>query len=122
MRSRYYTWVEKDKNYILVYLIHAAVYWLAGFGFGWWLGVCFILAFILLWHYQAPTIMQHEHQASHRSLITIIKQKVFIIAMSSAAVGYIIMSYIMSMHVIDGFSLQQTKFVIHTFNCQIIRR
>jgi hypothetical protein len=66
--------------------------------------------------------MQHEHQASHRSLITIIKQKVFIIAMSSAAVGYIIMSYIMSMHVIDGFSLQQTKFVIHTFNCQIIRR
>ena len=83
------------------------------------LSVCFILAFILLWHYQAPTIMQHEHQASHRSLITIIKQKVFIIAMSSAAVGYIIMSYIMtatpiSMHVIDGFSLQQTKFVIQS--------
>jgi len=85
------------------------------------LSVCFILAFILLWHYQAPTIMQHEHQASHRSLIVIIKQKVFIIAMSSAAVGYIIMSYIMtatpiSMHVIDGFSLQQTKFVIQTLN------
>jgi membrane-associated HD superfamily phosphohydrolase len=39
--------------------------------------------------------------------------------MSSAAVGYIIMSYIMtatpmSMHVIDGFSLQQTKFVIQS--------
>ena len=38
MRNRFYAWLEKDRNYILVYLIHAAVYWLAGFGFGWWLG------------------------------------------------------------------------------------
>jgi hypothetical protein len=42
---------------------------------------------------------------------------VFIVAVSSAAVGYVIMSYIMtatpiSMHVIDGFSLAQTKLVI----------
>ena len=38
MRSRFYTWLEKDRNYILVYIAHAAIYWLAGFGFGWWLG------------------------------------------------------------------------------------
>jgi hypothetical protein len=40
---------------------------------------------------------------------------VFIVAMSSALVGYVTMSYIMtatpmSMHIIDGFSLMQTKF------------
>jgi hypothetical protein len=39
--------------------------------------------------------------------------------MSSALVGYVIMSYIMtatpmSMHIIDGFSLMQTKFVIQS--------
>jgi hypothetical protein len=44
---------------------------------------------------------------------------VFIVAVSSAAVGYVIMSYIMtatpiSMHVIDGFSLAQTKLVIQS--------
>jgi len=38
MRNRFYAWLEKDRNYILVYLFHAALYWLAGFGFGWWLG------------------------------------------------------------------------------------
>ena len=38
MRSRFYVWLEKDRNYVLVYLFHIAIYWLAGFGFGWWLG------------------------------------------------------------------------------------
>ncbi len=80
---------------------------------------CFVLAFALLWHYQAPKITQHEQQTSSRSLTTIIKQRVFIIAMSSATVGYIVMSYLMtatpiSLHVIDGFSLEQTKFVIQS--------
>ena len=44
---------------------------------------------------------------------------VFIIAISSAAIGYVVMSFIMtatpmSMHVIDGFSLENTKFVIQS--------
>jgi anaerobic C4-dicarboxylate transporter len=39
--------------------------------------------------------------------------------MSSSAVGYVVMSYIMtatpvSMHIIDGLSLMQTKFVIQS--------
>ncbi|MDP7205397.1 MAG: fatty acid desaturase [Pirellulaceae bacterium] len=38
MRKRFYTWLEKDRNYVRVYLVHAAIYWLAGFGFSWWLG------------------------------------------------------------------------------------
>ena len=36
MRSRFYSWLERGLNTELLYVIHAALYWLAGFGFGWW--------------------------------------------------------------------------------------
>lgn len=80
---------------------------------------CFLVAFALLWFYQQTDVTQQRQDAPTRSLRTIIRQPVFIIAMSSAAVGYIVMSYLMtatpmSMHVIDGFSLEQTKFVIQS--------
>jgi len=81
---------------------------------------CFIVAFLLLWFYQSSHApLQAKQQQSGRSLKIIIKQPVFIIAISSAAVGYVVMSYIMtatpmSMHIIDGFSLMQTKFVIQS--------
>lgn len=83
------------------------------------LSTCFVLAFLLLWFYQPNHTPKIKQQQSGRSLKIIIKQPVFIVAMSSAAVGYVIMSYIMtatpmSMHVIDGFSLAQTKFVIQS--------
>ena len=78
---------------------------------------CFLVAFALLWFYQQTNIIEKSQDTPTRSLQTIIKQPVFIIAMSSAAVGYIVMSYLMtatpmSMHVIDGLSLEKTKFVI----------
>ncbi|MDC9715112.1 MAG: MFS transporter [Gammaproteobacteria bacterium] len=83
------------------------------------LSVCFVLAFLLLWFYQSNHAPAAKQTQSGRSLKIIIKQPVFIIAISSAAVGYVIMSYIMtatpmSMHIIDGFSLAQTKFVIQS--------
>ena len=83
------------------------------------LGGCFITAFVLLWFYQQTSILKPQQDEATRNLNTIIKQPVFIVAMSSAAVGYIVMSYLMtatpmSMHVIDGFSLEQTKFVIQS--------
>ena len=83
------------------------------------LSMCFILAFVLLLFYQPTETLAVEEQTKGRSLKTIIKQPVFIVAMSSAAIGYVVMSYIMtatpmSMHVIDGFSLEQTKFVIQS--------
>lgn len=80
---------------------------------------CFVIAFVLLWFYQPVQTTEKEQVVSSRSLSQIIKQPIFIVAMSSAAVGYIVMSYIMtatpmSMHVIDGFSLEHTKFVIQS--------
>ena len=83
------------------------------------LGSCFVLAFLLLWFYQPTQITTPDTNTSGRSLSLIVKQRVFIVAMSSAAVGYVVMSYIMtatpmSMHVIDGFSLAQTKMVIQS--------
>jgi MFS family permease len=80
---------------------------------------CFLLAFILLWFYQPTVSNEQQQEKSVRKLSLIIKQPVFIVAMSSAAAGYVVMSYIMtatpmSMHIIDGFSLAQTKFVIQS--------
>jgi hypothetical protein len=54
----------------------------------------------------------NSKKSSGRSLKIITKQSVFIVAMSSALVGYVIMSYIMtatpmSMHIIDGFSVDK---------------
>ena len=83
------------------------------------LSLSFIMAFTLLWFYQPYAVASENHSSSGRSLHTIVKQRVFIIAMSSSAIGYVVMSYIMtatpmSMHVIDGFSLEHTKFVIQS--------
>lgn len=85
------------------------------------LSTCFIVAFLLLWFYRPDHIPKpkQKQKQSDRNLGVIIKQPVFIVAVSSAAVGYIVMSYIMtatpmSIHVIDGFSLEQTKFVIQS--------
>jgi MFS family permease len=83
------------------------------------LSLCFVLAFVLLWFYQPNHVTSTNHSSSGRELRNIIRQRVFIVAMSSAAVGYVVMSYIMtatpmSMHVIDGFSLEHTKFVIQS--------
>lgn len=54
-----------------------------------------------------------------RPLTTIIKQPIFIIALSSAAIGYGLMSFIMtatplSMHTMNGHSLIDTKWVIQS--------
>jgi len=83
------------------------------------LSICFIIAFVLLLFYKQTSIIEENSNLAARSLFSISKQSVFVVAISSAAVGYIVMSYIMtatpmSMHVIDGFSLSQTKFVIQS--------
>ncbi len=83
------------------------------------LSICFIVAFTILQFYQQTEFKQSKHDDPTRALSKIVKQKVFIVAISSSAVGYVIMSYIMtatpmSMHIIDGFSLEQTKMVIQS--------
>ncbi|MCG7531643.1 MFS transporter [Psychrobium sp. MM17-31] len=54
-----------------------------------------------------------------RSLLEICKQPIFLVALASAGIGYGVMSYVMtatplSMHVIDGHSLEQTKWVVQS--------
>lgn len=60
-----------------------------------------------------------DHPASGRSLAQILKSPVIILAISAAALGYGIMSFIMtatpiSMHTHSGHSLEATKFVIQS--------
>ena len=56
-------------------------------------------------------------QSEHRPLRTIAKQPLFIVAVLGGAAGYGVMVFVMtatplSMHVVDGFSLEQTASVI----------
>jgi len=79
----------------------------------------FFIAFLILLSFRNPVIEQEHTSKIPRSITEIARQHVFLVAMSSAAVGYVIMSFIMtatpvSMHVMDGHSLQHTKFVIQS--------
>ncbi|SEL54434.1 Predicted arabinose efflux permease, MFS family [Colwellia chukchiensis] len=83
------------------------------------LAVLFIIAMILMRGFRNPDI-HHQHQPGEvRPLSTIIKQPIFIIALLAAAIGFALMSYLMtatplSMHKIQGHSLHDTKWVIQS--------
>ncbi|MBL4909286.1 MAG: MFS transporter [Alteromonadaceae bacterium] len=97
--------------------------WLASpYGYaGSFLGLA-IMVFISLIIFQGFTdpVAHHDHaQGEERSLITIIKQPLFIIAILAAAIGYGLMSLLMtatplSMHNMQGMSLINTKWVIQS--------
>ena len=62
-----------------------------------------------------------DQQESHgaRPLIKIVKQPIFIIAVFAGAIGYSVMSYVMtatplSMHEVEGHSLESTKWVVQS--------
>jgi len=83
------------------------------------LALMFVIAFCLLLLFNPAKKFNAEENHSKRKLIDIMKQNVFIVAVSSAITGYAVMSFIMtatpvSMHVMDGFSLEQTKHVIQS--------
>lgn len=83
------------------------------------LAVLFIIAMILLIFFIDPQFKNSNQQGHIRPLSSIIKQPIFIIAIVAAATGFALMSYLMtatplSMHNIDGHSLQDTKWVIQT--------
>jgi len=83
------------------------------------LALMFVIAFCLLLLFNPAKKFNAEKDRSKRKLIEIMKQNVFIVAVSSAITGYAVMSFIMtatpvSMHVMDGFSLEQTKHVIQS--------
>ena len=79
----------------------------------------FVLALIVLLGFKNPKVEIENAQLVSRSLKEISHQPIFWVAISSAAVGYMVMSFIMtatpvSMHVMDGHSLSQTKWVIQS--------
>jgi hypothetical protein len=79
----------------------------------------FLVALLVLLAFKNPKLEQETVPLVSRSLREISTQPIFWVAISSAAVGYMIMSFIMtatpvSMHVMDGHSLSQTKWVIQS--------
>jgi len=83
------------------------------------LAVLYVFATLLLFLYR-PNHQQTEIKVSEgRKLSEIVKQPVFWVALLSATIGYALMSFIMtatpmSMHVHDGHSLTDTKWVIQS--------
>lgn len=82
-------------------------------------GLLILASLGILMMYQNIPSAQQQHAAPERPLSAIIKQPLFILAAGSAAVGYGVMSLIMtatplSMHDVDGHSLHHTKLVIQS--------
>ena len=83
------------------------------------LAIFIFLAAIVMIFFKNPTIKEESSSGETRSLNTIIKQPIFIIAICSATIGFALMSYLMtatplSMHLLQGHSLTETKWVIQT--------
>ena len=81
------------------------------------LSLLFIIAFILMCFFKPAEKFKQQIDNSKRSLIDIIKQGSFIVAVCAATTGYVVMSFVMtatpvSMHIMDGFSLHHTKSVL----------
>jgi len=79
----------------------------------------FVLAMVLMANFKNPEIQHNENQGVARPLTEIVKQPIFIIAILAAAIGFALMSYLMtatplSMHHIHGHSLSDTKWVIQS--------
>ncbi len=77
------------------------------------------LAAVIMLFFEEPKIMEDSSTGGTRALSTIIKQPIFMIAISTATIGFALMSYLMtatplSMHHMQGHSLIETKWVIQT--------
>lgn len=84
------------------------------------LAVLFVIGVFFLIGFKTPAIKDEEvSKEPQRSMKEIVKQPVFWIAMLSATIGFAVMSFIMtatpvSMHVMDGHSLNHTKWVVQS--------
>ncbi|MEP0367576.1 MAG: MFS transporter [Cyclobacteriaceae bacterium] len=79
----------------------------------------FIIGLVVLTFFQNTIIKESHSEAPQRSLKIIARQPVFWTAVLGATIGYAVMSFIMtatpvSMHVMDGHSLSDTKWVIQS--------
>ncbi|AOW78165.1 hypothetical protein A3Q34_15735 [Colwellia sp. PAMC 20917] len=78
-----------------------------------------VCAMIIMLNFKNTQIESHQQVGDTRPLSEIIKQPIFIIAILSAAIGFALMSYLMtatplSMHQMSGHSLHETKWVIQS--------
>lgn len=78
-----------------------------------------IIAMVIMQKFVNPQSVDHQDNGNARPLSVIIKQPIFIIALCAAAIGFALMSYLMtatplSMHHMHGHSLQDTKWVIQS--------
>lgn len=83
------------------------------------LSCLFVLGFVIISFFQNAKPVSQESAIPGRSLLEIIKQPIFWTAVLCAMMGYAVMSFIMtatpvSMHVMDGHSLEDTKWVIQS--------
>lgn len=83
------------------------------------LAAIFSVAMILLIGFKNPEFKSEQSISASRPIREIAKQPIFWIAVLSAAVGYVVMSFIMtatpvSMHVMDHHALNHTKWVIQS--------
>lgn len=83
------------------------------------LAVLFALACLILQGFVNPEIEKTASDEKPRPLKEIAQQPVFWLALSAGAIGYVIMTFVMtatpvSMHVMDGHSLENTKSVIQS--------
>jgi len=79
----------------------------------------FAIGLIVLFWFKNPVIQDENSDNPQRPLKEIFKQRIFWVALLSATTGYAVMSFIMtatpvSMHVMDGHSLEHTKWVIQS--------
>jgi|TARA_B110000879_G_scaffold209816_1_gene298448 MFS family permease len=86
-------------------------YWLAA--------VTVILGAVLLAFYKPTPIAEVQRTASTSSTLSIIRNPTFILAVTSGAVAFVVMSFVMtgtpiSMHHVYGHSLADTKWVIQS--------
>jgi len=78
-----------------------------------------IIAMLILIGFKNPLSQSTVQQGEVRPLIQIVKQPIFIISILTAAIGFSLMSYLMtatplSMHHMHGHSLMDTKWVIQS--------
>lgn len=83
------------------------------------LGGLFVLGFLVLLKYENTEPEDHKEDAQPRKIAEIAKQKAFWVAILGATIGYAVMTFMMtatpvSMHVMDGHSLDITKRVIQS--------
>jgi len=83
------------------------------------LAIMIALAIFLLGFLAPIKVMQTKAYSKARPLAQIVRQPIFLIALSSGVIAYVVMSYIMtatplSMHELQGHDLEHTKWVIQS--------